>query len=502
MSELCDKGWMVIEDRSSSGYRTGVDNFIKFAYNNRLRDTPFCICPCRCCRNRKSLSFALVRHDLLVNGILSTYAIWSLHGETSTDTQRSEYLTQENVEHTIVEEETLEKEIVEESHGDDGCRLNEFVDKAFGVYEGLNEDVNVDDSGHPFIQEPNLGKKHDKYKKLAEEKIYPTCENGATTLSVIVELHHVKKRFGWSGNSVTYLLGLLRKWFPEGNTFPAKYPVMKEMLKDMGMKAENIHACVNHCVLFRKDLKDEVEFQCDRGILTQAKQKCIENGESCSGLVSPALEEVFGRTRKDGIRGYSSSVSKKQAEMAAITKSALKKKDTISEEILNTIEGVVGMLVGTVDAVQGQVGLVNNKFDILMDWLKKQGGSVMPLDTPSPEKGSTSFTGVQKGRVQETEKQTSASTDRVESTNRVRFEQVELLNNMGKVVASGVIDGGGVVHDRKVKKNERKVYIEEVFDQKALIWDGPQGDDWVSLSQIPVPTWLVWSEERLRPFKE
>ncbi|MCL7046274.1 hypothetical protein MKW94_021153, partial [Papaver nudicaule] len=191
MSQEChDRGWMT-EDRFSDLYREGVQFFIDFAYKNRLLDSPFCPCPCRLCRNKKSKSFAHVEHDLLVHGMLDSYFVWSLHGEKSTPASAS-YLVHEDL---TVQEEMLREEAVEveEINDTDGCRLKDFVDNAFGMYEGLNEDVGV---GDPFIQEPNLGKKHDKYKKLAEEKIYPSCVNGTTTLSVIVELHHVKKRFG------------------------------------------------------------------------------------------------------------------------------------------------------------------------------------------------------------------------------------------------------------------------------------------------------------------
>lgn len=242
------------EDRFSNLYRQGVELFIDFAYKNRLLNSPFCPCPCRICRNKKSKSFAHVKHDLLVYGMLDSYTVWSLHGEKLTPASASAQREDASVQEEMLREEAVEVEEIDRDT--DGCRLDDFVDNAFGVFEGLNEDVGV---GDPFIQEPNLGKKHSKYKKLAEEKIYPSCENGATTLSVMVDLHHVKKTFGWSGNSVTHLLGLLRKWFPKGNTFPEKYPVMKEMLKDMGMRAVNIHACINHCVLFRKELKDERE---------------------------------------------------------------------------------------------------------------------------------------------------------------------------------------------------------------------------------------------------
>ena len=77
----------------------------------------------------------------------------------------------------------------------------------------------------------------------------PSCEGTETTLSTIVELHNIKKQFGWSGNSVTALLSILKRWLPKENTLPEKYPQMKSMMKDLGMKANFIHAFVNNCVL-------------------------------------------------------------------------------------------------------------------------------------------------------------------------------------------------------------------------------------------------------------
>ena len=92
-----------------------------------------------------------------------------------------------------------------------------------------------------------------KYKSKANEKLYPSCKDGLTTLSVMIELHNLKKEFNWSGNSMTELLKLFKKCLPEENTLPNKYPTMKKMLKDLGMKVKCIHACINDCMLFWKE---------------------------------------------------------------------------------------------------------------------------------------------------------------------------------------------------------------------------------------------------------
>lgn len=60
---------------------------------------------------------------------------------------------------------------------------------------------------------------------------------------------------------------------------------------------------------------------------------------------------------------------------------------------------------------------------------------------------------------------------------------------------------GDIVHTKKLKPNERKVYIEHVYEQTAFVWDPPQGDGWCTLSQLSLPTWVRWAEDRLAPVR-
>ncbi|KAI3856596.1 hypothetical protein MKW98_024484, partial [Papaver atlanticum] len=207
--------------------------------------------------------------------------------------------------------------------------------------------------------------------------------------------------------------------------------------------------------------------------VTEAKQRNRErraSGRTDEYMVSEELDEVFGHNRKDGIRGYSSNASKKQAEMAAIACSALQKRDTVNEARLDSIQSEVGHLASKMAAFQGDMG---SKFDAL-----------------GPEKGSTSYLGGVNGRVPGIE---------VSASNAHATGPVELLDNGGRVVALGSIARGDIVHHKKVKPNERKVYIEQVYEQAAIIWDAPQGDGWCTLSQVPLPNWLKWAEDRLSP---
>ncbi|OVA09230.1 hypothetical protein BVC80_1785g8 [Macleaya cordata] len=221
MSQRIQKDWM---DKYifSKEYRDGVRYFIQFAIKYGYSKT-VCACPCTSCRNKHNRVMEEVKVHLFTKGIDKRYRMWALHGEKSTNMMVELSMG----EH--VEEGNLPKENTE----DERLRMVNFVDVACGVHEGVDGDVSRDeidqtrDFEEPFAQEPDLGKRYTKYKKLAEEKLYPTYEGPETTLSTIVEIHNMKKMFGWSGNSVTYLLSTLKRWFPKGNTLPEKYPIMK-----------------------------------------------------------------------------------------------------------------------------------------------------------------------------------------------------------------------------------------------------------------------------------
>ncbi|KAF9621027.1 hypothetical protein IFM89_015849 [Coptis chinensis] len=229
MSRPIQKEWIHEPNRVSTVYREGVASFIDLA-QKKYEGFTTCPCPCVTCWNGKRLVFDEVRRHIIQNGFDLTYTIWSLHGE-----KQSKYPVVD-----IVEDENIE---------DRGLGLENLVDACYGVHEGVRGDVyggDIDQTSNfeqPFVPEPDLGKKYAEYKSKAEEKLYPSCEGPVTTLFAVVELHDLKKQYGWSGNSVSALLSMLRTWLPKENTLPEKWPVMKKMLTDLGMKAKRINAC-------------------------------------------------------------------------------------------------------------------------------------------------------------------------------------------------------------------------------------------------------------------
>jgi hypothetical protein len=92
------------------------------------------------------------------------------------------------------------------------------------------------------------------------------CGKEFTQLLVMLELLKFKASHGWSDNSFLKLLSLLAKLPPKPNTLPTSTYRVKKLICLWSLGVDKIHACPNHCILYRK----EYEF----------KMKCLLRGVS------------------------------------------------------------------------------------------------------------------------------------------------------------------------------------------------------------------------------
>lgn len=84
-----------------------------------------------------------------------------------------------------------------------------------------------------------------------------TCNlSHLTTILLIINLQVVH---GWKNESVDELLEFLHQLLPPDSILPTKRRACKVKITDLGLGYENIHTCVNGCVLFRKNLASEIE---------------------------------------------------------------------------------------------------------------------------------------------------------------------------------------------------------------------------------------------------
>lgn len=94
---------------------------------------------------------------------------------------------------------------------------------------------------------------------------------------------------------MTELLIRLKRWLPKENTIPEKYLTMKQMLKDLGMKVECIHACENDCILFWKEYNDALE--CPRCHTSRFKVK-KSRGSGKNDKTTSKSFEIFSNNSK------------------------------------------------------------------------------------------------------------------------------------------------------------------------------------------------------------
>ncbi|GKC14134.1 hypothetical protein Tco_1010916 [Tanacetum coccineum] len=103
----------------------------------------------------------------------------------------------------------------------------------------------------PINSEPmdkNEKKKFDDLLKEAEQKIYMNAKY--TKLSCLVHLYHLKSLNGWSSKSFSMLLEFLQDLLPIENLMSKTTHQVKNILANLRLSYEKIHACPNGCMLF------------------------------------------------------------------------------------------------------------------------------------------------------------------------------------------------------------------------------------------------------------
>nr|AAX95443.1 hypothetical protein [Oryza sativa Japonica Group]ABA92774.1 transposon protein, putative, CACTA, En/Spm sub-class [Oryza sativa Japonica Group] len=166
---------------------------------------------------------------LVTRGFMEKYEIWIRHGEEQVDRP-------ENV--VPIEVEDM---VYDDGCGEDKIDLEEMLrhaepDVLIGLARGLNN--------------------FDALQKAAKEVLYDEskgCDSEFTTLQSVLELMRLNARHGWFDSSFDSLLELLKKILPRPNSLPSNTYQAKKLIYPLSLGVKNIHACVNHCILYRKE---------------------------------------------------------------------------------------------------------------------------------------------------------------------------------------------------------------------------------------------------------
>src|SRR5438132_6989358 len=131
----------------------------------------------------------------------------------------------------------------------------------------------------------------DGLKRASEDLLYDKtmgCHDKFTLLHSVLELLKLKAKNGWSDKSFTDLLVLLRDVLPKPNKLPCNTYRAKKLIAPLALDVQKIHACPNHCILYRKEYE-----QYDRcPVCKRSRYKHHDDREdeenSCHGHVVPA----------------------------------------------------------------------------------------------------------------------------------------------------------------------------------------------------------------------
>ncbi|KAL5837267.1 hypothetical protein ACOSQ3_014436 [Xanthoceras sorbifolium] len=199
--------------RVKQEYRDCAKKFVEPAKRN-ARNRDLIVCPCKICQNLSFHPSKIVYEHLVIKGMDPTYTNWVFHGEHP--------------------------------------RTSISNDKSSNTFR-MYRDVFFEDS---FNVEPEGNIRDEDLTQNVEDAETPLYDGSTkyTKLSAIVVLYKHKATHGLSDKGFDELLGILRDMLPQDNVLPDSLYSTKKLLKVFDLGYEKIHACVNDCCLFRKEL--------------------------------------------------------------------------------------------------------------------------------------------------------------------------------------------------------------------------------------------------------
>ncbi|XP_074323738.1 uncharacterized protein LOC141660649 [Apium graveolens] len=204
------------------------------------------LCPCKNCRNGKWHTQDLIYDHLICHGPCPLYANWIC--EVSSKDHR------------------IDIERAENMGFEDSFTFGNNLDEMF---HRTNDNTGPNDDAKKF------------YGHLVEGKqpLYPGCKK-FSRLSFIIRLYSLKCIHGISESGFGDLLELIKDAFPEAH-IPLSFNAAKNVIKDLGLDYQRIHACPNNCMLFWAE--NEKEENCktcgaSRWVVVE-KKGAVDNNE-------------------------------------------------------------------------------------------------------------------------------------------------------------------------------------------------------------------------------
>ena len=229
-----DRGW-INADRLSDEYRKGVEDFCVHATKN-AKSSMLIICPCRKCLNVKEVRGRIeLREHLMFHGFDKTYKVWTYHGE-----KKSKRSSSEKSKYSATTQFSSQFEF---SNILKTANMGVGDDTSVGLNNVTNF-VNEELRDHPDMSDDLRGD--------VGVPLWPGCTK-ASKLSAVLILYNLKASHQVSDIFFTKMLEAVSELLPDGNVLPRRAYDAKQLLKSIGLTHEKIHACVDDCILFRKE---------------------------------------------------------------------------------------------------------------------------------------------------------------------------------------------------------------------------------------------------------
>ena len=202
-----------------------TDAFLNRAFGKVAKGHCLVLCPCNKCGNRRRVNKVNMGKHLVKHGFMPEYTRWVHHGE-------AHRMRQEVVRPRV---------------------------------EAYDADAGVADMLDDFHQAQFAEAREKEEMEAAAQAFYDMMDSAQKPLHVrttvsqldaIGRLMGLKSELNLSGEGFDKMLSVIGTLLPEGHILPKNMYESQKLLRTLKMPYEQIHACPNGCVLFRKEHKD------------------------------------------------------------------------------------------------------------------------------------------------------------------------------------------------------------------------------------------------------
>ncbi|CAH9132998.1 unnamed protein product [Cuscuta epithymum] len=231
-----NRSWMYkrLADRGllNEDFKEGVNEFLQTALN--LYPSGVIACPCRKCKNKKSLTWDIVREHLFEKGFIENYYVWGAHGETS-NSNGLVYLD-----------------------GASSSRDN-TSELPYDPYKAMFEDAvrnefppSTQDGMHTNDDPTPMAESIHEMLEMTSQPCFDGCP--MTELSAMTEILNLKTEMDLSEAATDRIIQLVNRFFPTHipNRPIQNFKKIKRKLSLLGMKHQSIDCCPNGCMIYWK----------------------------------------------------------------------------------------------------------------------------------------------------------------------------------------------------------------------------------------------------------